>query len=51
MNRICHPDWVKLCVELNYVPNKNTKILSATDYIHFIAIYFIAVYKIDVTLE
>ena len=23
MNRISHPDWVKLCVELNYAPNKN----------------------------
>ena len=29
-NRISHPDWVKLCVELNYVPNQNTKIPSAT---------------------
>ena len=27
MNRISHPDWVKLCVELNYVPNQNTKFL------------------------
>ena len=27
MNRISHPDWVKLCIELNYAPNKNTKIL------------------------
>ena len=25
-NRISHPDWVKLCVELNYAPNQNTKI-------------------------
>ena len=24
LNRISHPDWVKLCVELNCVPNKNT---------------------------
>ena len=31
LNRISHPDWVKLCVELNYAPNKNTKIPSATD--------------------
>ena len=30
MNRISHPDWVKLCVELNYAPNQNTKISSAT---------------------
>ena len=30
MNRISHPDWVKLCAELNYAPNKNTKIPSAT---------------------
>ena len=30
LNRISHPDWVKLCVELNYAPNKNTKIPSAT---------------------
>ena len=31
MNRISHPDWVKLYVELNYAPNQNTKIPSATD--------------------
>ena len=30
LNRISHPDWVKLCVELNYAPNKNMKIPSAT---------------------
>ena len=30
MNRISHPDWVKLCVELDYAPNQNTKIPSAT---------------------
>ena len=24
MNRISHPDWVKLCVELNCAPNQNT---------------------------
>ena len=24
MNRISHLDWVKLCVELNYAPNKNS---------------------------
>ena len=30
MNMISHPDWVKLCVELNYAPNQNTKIPSAT---------------------
>ena len=31
VNRISHPDWVKLCVELNYTPNQNTKFPSATD--------------------
>ena len=30
LNRINHPDWVKLCVELHYAPNQNTKISSAT---------------------
>ena len=30
MIRMSHPEWVKLCVELNYVPNQNTKIPSAT---------------------
>ena len=30
LNRISHPDWVKLCVKLNYAPNQNTKIPSAT---------------------
>ena len=25
LNRISHPDWVKLSVELNCVPNQNTK--------------------------
>ena len=30
LNRISHPDWGKLCIELNYAPNKNTKIPSAT---------------------
>ena len=24
MNRICHPNWVKLCIELNCAPNQNT---------------------------
>ena len=24
LNRLDHPDWVKLCVELNCVPNQNT---------------------------
>ena len=24
MDRIGHPDWVKLCVELNCAPNQNT---------------------------
>ena len=24
MDRISHPDWVKLCVELNCAPNQNT---------------------------
>ena len=33
-NRISHPDWVKLYVELNYAPNQNTKIPSATGLIH-----------------
>ena len=27
MNRIRHPDWVKLSVELNCAPNQNTKFL------------------------
>ena len=27
LNRISHSDWVKLSVELNYAPNKNTKFL------------------------
>ena len=31
MNRISRPDGVKLCVELNYSPNQNTKIPSATN--------------------
>ena len=31
LNRISHPDWLKLCVELNYAPNKNTKIPSAIE--------------------
>ena len=30
-DRISHPDWVKLCIELNYAPDQNTKILSATE--------------------
>ena len=30
VNRISHPEWVKLYVELNYAPNQNTKIPSAT---------------------
>ena len=30
MNRISHPDWGKLCVELNYAPNQSAKIPSAT---------------------
>ena len=30
MNMISHPHWVKLCVELNYAPNQNTKIPSST---------------------
>ena len=34
MNRISHPDWVKLCVELICAPNQNTKFSSATKLIH-----------------
>ena len=30
LNRIGHPDWVKLCVELNCAPIQNTKLSSAT---------------------
>ena len=30
LNRISHPDWVKLCVELNCAPNQNTKFPSVT---------------------
>ena len=30
MNRISHPDWAKLCVELNCAPNQNTKFPSTT---------------------
>ena len=30
VNRLSHPDWVKLCVELNYAPNQNAKVPSAT---------------------
>ena len=33
LNRISHPDWVKLCVELSYAPNQNTKSPSATEII------------------
>ena len=29
LNRISHPDWVKLSVELNCVPNQNTKFFSS----------------------
>ena len=35
LNRISHPDWVKLCVELNYAPSQNTKISSATNIFQF----------------
>ena len=31
LNRIGHPDWVKLSVELNCAPNQNTKFLFTTD--------------------
>ena len=30
MNRISHPNWVKLCVDLNCTPNQNTKFPSTT---------------------
>ena len=36
LNRIGHPDWVKLCVELNCVPNQNTKFPSTTESIKFL---------------
>ena len=29
LNRIGHPDWVKLSVELNCAPNQNTKFFSS----------------------
>ena len=29
-DRIGHPDWAKLCVELNCVPNENMKFASTT---------------------
>ena len=37
-NRIGNPDWVKLCVELNYTPNQTTIIPSATDVHEFTVI-------------
>ena len=30
LNRISNPDWVKLCVDLSYAPNQNTKFPSDT---------------------
>ena len=33
VNRISHPDWVKLSVELNCAPNQNTKFFSS---LHFL---------------
>ena len=29
LNRISHPDWLKLSVELNCAPNQNTKFSSS----------------------
>ena len=41
LNRIGHPDWVKLCVELNCVPNQNTFCYShlAEDHGQYAAVY------------
>ena len=32
LDRIGHPDWVKLCIKLNCTPNQNTKFPSTTSY-------------------
>ena len=34
MNRISHPDWLKLSVELNCAPNQNTKFFSSLQLNH-----------------
>ena len=49
LNRIGHPDWVKLCVELNCAPNQNTFcykqnlwiVLISTAWFSFFLIHFL----------
>ena len=39
VNRISHPDWVKLSVELNCAPNQNTKVFSSLQLLSIYIIY------------
>ena len=39
LNRISHPDWVKLCVKLNCAPNQNAKLSSATSSSHLLFVF------------
>ena len=32
LNRISHPDWVKLSVEINWAPNQNTRFSASLQY-------------------
>ena len=40
LNRIGHPDWVKLSVELNCVPNQNTKYFSSLHVSLSLSVFF-----------
>ena len=42
LNRISHPDWVKLSVELNCAPNQNTKF-----FLHYCVILFILTFILN----
>ena len=46
MNRIGHPDWVKLCVELICAPNQNTNFSPATDLWYSLNL-FISLYQFN----
>ena len=51
MNRIGHPDWVKLCLELNCAPNQNTKFPSSADYSSYLLYLWYTQHLLDVVVE
>ena len=47
LNRISHPDWVKLSVEINWAPNQNTRFSSSLHWEKILTLYDIEKLKLS----